>query len=171
LVAIWPHGQIRPVCGVGAFEAFMKSFPVAVAAIALIAFAAAPARAAEKLVLITAAEAALPSVPTGELSRRGVTRGPKISLTSPASAQKSPLRVQFKFESFGGAKIDSKDVKVFYLKKPAVDLSERVKPFTQGAGIDIAEAEMPPGDHTIRIDVKDSDGRASTALFTLNVVP
>ena len=151
----------------------MKSLAIASITFGLFALAPSASPAAEKLVLITAAEAALPSVPTGELSRRGVTRGPKVLLVSPvkASGQKSPLHLQFKFESFGGAKIDAKDVKVIYLKKPTVDLSDRVKPFTQGAGIDIAEAEMPPGDHTIRVDVKDSDGRASTALFTLNILP
>ena len=152
----------------------MWKLTIAVTAVALVAaFALGPLHAADKLVLVTAEEAALPPVPTGELSRRGVTRGPKVSLISPASVtgQKSPLHLQFKFESFGGAKIDPNDVKVVYLKKPAVDLSQRVKPFTQGVGIDIGEAEIPPGDHTFRIDVKDSDGRAATALFTLNVVP
>lgn len=152
----------------------MRKLAIAVTAAALaIVFGSVPLHAAEKLVLVTAEEAALPSVPTGELARRGVTRGPKVLLVSPVSAtgQKSPLHLQFKFESFGGAKIDPNDVKVVYLKKPAVDLSQRVKPYTQGVGIDIGQAEMPPGDHTFRIDVKDSDGRAATALFTLNVVP
>ena len=122
------------------------------------------------MVLITADEAAQPAQSTGELNRRGVTRGPKIVLVSPASAAAtSPLHVQFKFETFGGARIDTKDVKVVYLKKPAIDLTDRVKPFVQGSGIDIDQAEMPPGQHVIRVDVTDSDGRAGTGLFTLNV--
>ena len=151
----------------------MKALIFLAVALAPFALAPAPAFAADRLILVTAEEAALPPVPTGELARRGVTRGPKVSLLSPASVtgQTSPLHLQFKFESFGGAKIDPNDVKIVYLKKPAVDLSERVKPFTQGTGIDIRQAEMPPGNHTFRIDMKDSDGRASTALFTLNVVP
>jgi hypothetical protein len=142
-------------------------------ALAPFALAPAPAFAADRLILVTADEAALPPAATAELSRRGVTRGPKVRLISPdgVTGQKSPLHLQLKFESFGGAKIDPKDVKIVYVKKRAVDLSERVKPFTQGAGIDIGEAEVPPGDHTFRVDVKDSDGHVATALFTLNVVP
>ncbi|MGZ3410537.1 MAG: hypothetical protein ACXWJW_04550 [Xanthobacteraceae bacterium] len=151
----------------------MKAHIFLAVALALFALVPASAFAADRLILVTAEEAALPPVPTGELARRGVTRGPKVSLVSPASVtgQQSPVHLQLKFESFGGAKIDPNDVKVVYLKKPVVDLSQRVKPFTQGAGIDIGQAEMPPGDHTFRIDVKDSDGRIATALFTLNVVP
>ena len=127
----------------------------------------------EKVVLITASEAALPSVPIGELSRRGVTRGPKITLVSPAkpNGNTSPLHFELKFETFGGAKIDPQALKVSYLKKPPVDLTDRVKPFFQGALLDIKNAELPPGDHIIRVDVKDTDGRLATGLFTLNVVP
>ena len=82
----------------------------------------------DTLVLVTASEAALPSVPVGELSRRGVTRGPKITLVSPAKpdGNKSPLHFELKFETFGGAKIDPAALKVSYLKKPSVDLTERV---------------------------------------------
>jgi hypothetical protein len=147
----------------------MKTRTWVVAAIAL-TFGLGPATSADKVVLITADEAAQPAQPAGELNRRGVTRGPKIVLVSPASAAAtSPLHVQFKFETFGGARIDSKDVKVVYLKKPAIDLTDRVKPFVQGSGIDIDQAEVPPGQHVLRVDVTDSDGRAATGLFTLNV--
>jgi hypothetical protein len=130
-------------------------------------------RAQEKVVLVTESEAALPPVPTGELSRRGVTRGPKITMISPpkADGNKSPLHFELKFETFGGAKIDPAALKVSYLKKPSVDLTDRVKPFLQGADLDIKAAELPPGVHVFRVDVKDSDGRAGIALFTLNVVP
>jgi hypothetical protein len=144
-----------------------------IAALAMDMAAIPSAFAQDKLVLVTASEAALPSVPVGELSRRGVTRGPKITLVSPAKPEgnKSPLHFELKFETFGGAKIDPAALKVSYLKKPSVDLTDRMKPFLQGTALNIKEAEMPPGDHVIRVDVKDTDGRLATALFTLNVVP
>ncbi len=131
------------------------------------------AHAQDKVVLVTASEAALPSVPVGELSRRGVTRGPKITLVSPAKTDgnTSPLHLELKFETFGGARIDPQALKVSYLKKPSVDLTDRVKPFLQGAELNIKQAELPPGDHVIRVDVKDTDGRLASALFTLNIVP
>jgi hypothetical protein len=33
------------------------------------------------------------------------------------------------------------------------------------------EAVLPPGDHVLRVDVKDTDGRTSTTSFTLKVAP
>jgi len=125
------------------------------------------------LVLITEQEAKLPAVPSTGLSfRAGITRGPKVVLMSPASNDTqvtSPVRLQLKFETFGGAKIDPASVKFTYLKNPAVDLTERLKAVTQPGGVDISAAEIPPGLHHIRVDLKDSAGRSGAALFSLNV--
>ena len=88
-----------------------------------------------------------------------------------AHGSHSPLRLQLKFESFGGAKINTDSVKVIYLRSPNVDLTPRVKPFIQADGIDMPETELPPGEYTVRVDVKDSDGRPGTASFTLKVSP
>ena len=71
----------------------------------------------------------------------------------------------------GGAKIDPDSLKVTYIKSPAVDLTSRLKPFVLPTGIDMPDAELPAGDHLIRVDVKDSDGRTATTSFTLKVAP
>jgi hypothetical protein len=130
----------------------------------------APALAAH--VLITQDEANLPP-PKGAVAvdRRGVTRGPKIVLVSDTEPLHSPTHLQLKFESFGGAKIDEGSVKVTYLKTPNVDLTPRIKPFVQITGIDVPDAELPVGDHMVRVDVKDSDGRSGSASFVLQVAP
>ena len=88
-----------------------------------------------------------------------------------ADPSRSPMRLQLKFESFGGAKIDTDSLKVTYIKNPAVDLTPRLKPFVQPTGIDMPDAELPAGDHLIRVDVKDSDGRAATTSFTIKIAP
>ncbi len=121
--------------------------------------------------LISADEAKLPP-PKGAVSvtSRGITRGPKVALVGKAEAQ-SPMRLQLKFESFGGAKIDTDSLKVTYLKNPAVDLTPRLKSFVKPDGIDVPDAELPAGDHIIRVDVKDSDGRTATTSFTLKIAP
>ena len=122
-------------------------------------------------VLIYADEAKLPP-PKGAVAvaSRGITRGPKVAYVGSDAAQ-SPMRLQLKFESFGGAKIDTDSLKVTYMKNPAVDLTPRLKPFVQPTGIDMPGAELPPGDHLIRVDVKDSDGRAASTSFTLKITP
>ena len=130
----------------------------------------APASAAH--VLITQDEANLPP-PKGAIAvdRRGVTRGPKIILVGDIEPLHSPVHLQLKFESFGGARIDEDSVKVTYLRTPNVDLTPRIKPFVQLTGIDVPDAELPVGDHMVRVDVKDSDGRSGSASFVLQVAP
>lgn len=142
-------------------------------AVVLIAgIAGASSGACAGTVLISADEAKLPP-PKGAVSvaSRGITRGPKIELIGNADSARSPMRLVLKFESFGGAKIDTDSLKVIYMKSPAVDLTPRLKPFVQATGIDIPDAELPAGDHLIRVDVKDSDGRAATTSFTLKIAP
>ena len=122
--------------------------------------------------LITEEEAKLPP-PKGAVAadRRGILRGPKVEFVSPGESVASPLKLQLKFESFGGAKIDPDSVKVTFLRTPNVDLTSRIKPFVQADGINMLDAELPPGDYTMRVDIKDSDGRPGTAIFTLKVAP
>jgi hypothetical protein len=121
--------------------------------------------------LITPEEAALPAMKGAVAnSNRGITRGPKITVTD-AGATKSPVHLQVKFQPLGGSTIDLDGVKVIYLKQPNVDLTPRVKPFMQATGIDMPDAQLPAGDHLVRIDVKDSDGRVSTSTFVLKIAP
>jgi hypothetical protein len=128
--------------------------------------------AAQATELITAEEAKLPP-PKGAIAadRRGILRGPKVEVVSPSGTVHSPLRLQLRFESFGGATINPDSVKVIYLRTPNVDLTPRVKPFIQANGIDMPAAELPPGEYTVRVDLKDSDGRPATGSFTLTVSP
>ena len=129
------------------------------------------AQPSERLVLITEQEAKLPQAPNATLSfRAGITRGPKVVMVTPESSDiTSPVRLRLKFETYGGAKIDPTSIKFTYLKNPAVDLTERLKPVTQPGGIDISAAEIPPGVHHIRVDLKDDAGRSGIGNFTLNV--
>jgi hypothetical protein len=127
------------------------------------------ARAAQ---LITEEEAKLPP-PKGAIAadRRGILRGPKLNFISPGETVRSPLRLQLKFEAFGGAKIDPESVKMTFLRTPNVDLTPRIKPFVQSAGIDMPDTEVPPGEYMVRVDLKDSDGHPGTVSFVLKVLP
>ena len=123
------------------------------------------------VVLITPEEAQLPT-PKGVFAARAVTRGPRIDLSSSDSGElRSPLRLQLKFRGFGGATIDLNSLRVTYLKLPNVDLTSRVRPYAQPNGIEIPDAEAPPGEHLVRVEIHDSEGRRTMTTFLLSVSP
>ena len=128
-----------------------------------------PPDARAGVVLITPEEAQLPT-PKGVHAARAITRGPRIDLAGPdASEARSPLRLQLKFRGFGGATINLDSLRVTYLKMPNVDLTSRIKPYAQPTGIEIPDAEAPPGEHLVRVEVHDSEGRRTATTFLLSV--
>jgi hypothetical protein len=92
-----------------------------------------------------------------------------VSPSPAAGTIKSPLILKVRFESHGTSKIDVDSVLVTYMKKPAVDLTQRIKPFVGATGIDVEDAEVPPGTHTLRVNVTDTEGRSGWADFTFSV--
>ena len=120
--------------------------------------------------LITAKEAALPPA-AGTLATRGISRGPAIKLTSPEADTPvvAPFDFKVSFEPRGDARIDTSSVKVVYMKSPFVDLTPRLKNAISANGIDFAKADVPPGTHTIRVTVKDSEGRETNLVLNLVV--
>jgi hypothetical protein len=126
------------------------------------------------LVLITPQEAALPDSlgPNQRPGFRGVIRGPKVLVVSPApdaGTVKSPLKLLLKFETHGSAVIVPQLVKVIYLKDPAVNLTPRISDFITTNGIELSGAEVPPGTHYIRIELKDDAGRFGSTVVALMV--
>ena len=134
-----------------------------------LASASIPSPAAE--VLITDAEAKLPASPDASLTLRGLTRGPSIEQVSPApdTGMKSPVPIKIKFIARNNAAIEVDSVKIIYLKSPTVDLTSRLKSHLTADGIDMKQAEVPPGKHVLRVDIKDSQGRTSSTMIKLSV--
>jgi hypothetical protein len=121
--------------------------------------------------LIKAEEAKLPAA-TGDLMTRGITRGPAIKVVSPdlsSGPLKSPLNLKLAFEPRGGAKIDAASLKVNYLKATPIDLLPRIKSGVTESGIDLANAEIPPGEHAIQITLQDSEGRKTSTVIKLTI--
>lgn len=120
--------------------------------------------------LITAKEAALPAA-SGTLATRGISRGPAVKLSSPEAdvPVNSPFDFKVLFEARGDGKIDPNSVKVVYMKSPFVDLTPRLKSAITPTGINFSKAEVPPGTHTIRVTVKDLDGRETNQVMTIVV--
>ncbi len=118
--------------------------------------------------LITPKEAKLPDA-ANSLNTRGISRGPGIKVVSPepGAQTKGPFDFKVDFEPRGGATIDKSSVKVTYMKSPTVDLTPRLKGSVSDRGIDMKNAEIPPGEHPVKISVKDSDGREASTMITL----
>jgi hypothetical protein len=151
-----------------------KTFGVFHLVLALGACVAGPCHAQSKpVVLITTDEAKRPRPVAADLAfRAGISRGPAISLLTPQAAPaalQSPIHLKLKFAAHGGAQIDLTSIRLTDVVVPAVDLTSRVKGFTKPDGIDVPEAEIPPGTYTIRAEVKDTDGHPGSLTFTLNV--
>jgi hypothetical protein len=147
----------------------MQRVTIFFATMALLGLVSGPAAA---VTLIKDEEAHLPAA-VGGLVTRGITRGPGVKMLSPdpaAGPVKSPFNLKVSFEPRGGARIDPASVSVTYLKATPVDLLPRVKAGLSAGGIELAGAEVPPGEHQIRVTVQDSEGRQSSTVLQLNVV-
>ena len=149
------------------------SLAAIIASIGLLGASDPTASAAE--LLISPAEAARPAPPDlGGFATRGLTRGPRVEQLSPdprGKGIKAPFPLEVRFFAHNEKKIDPASVKVTYLKSPSVDLTPRLKGHITAAGIDMGDAEVPPGTHMIRIDVIDSEGRKGTGIIKLSVLP
>jgi len=119
--------------------------------------------------LITNEEAKLPAA-TKFASRGGLTRGPGIKIISPIDSKvKGAFDMKFQFEPHGGATVDPASVKMTYLKSPLVDITDRIKPYISANGIDMAKAEIPPGEHQFKVQVSDNEGRVGSTVVNLVV--
>src|SRR5215472_11915033 len=114
-------------------------------------------------VLISPSEAAQPPISDARLDRRGVTRGPSIDQISPSpkATVHSPLELKIKFIAHNNANIDPAAVKVIYERETPIDLTELFFYFKQKTAYEMPDAEVPPGTHLLRVEVKDSLDRKS----------
>ena len=119
--------------------------------------------------LITSQEASLP--PATKMITRGISRGPSIKFVTPTadSIVSSPFDFKVIFEPRGDSKVDVNSVKVTYLKFPYVDLTPRLKSAISASGINFQNAEVPAGEHSVRLTVQDTDGRETNSVFNLIV--
>lgn len=122
--------------------------------------------------LITAEEAATPDAPLFQLrSGREDDKGPTIEVISPTTENtyESPLAISVKFLPKEGIEIDLSTFKVEYLKFFTIDITERLKPYVTVEGIDVPDAKLPSGKHSIRLAIGDVTGAVSRRVFTVKV--
>ena len=126
--------------------------------------------------LITPEEAALPPAPPDQrggpfdVGREPPDTGPLIEVVKPllGSPVAAPLEILVRFVP-RSAPVDLPSLKVTVVKLFAIDITDRVRPYVTPAGIDIPDAKLPAGEHTVRITVADASGGVSQKQMTIAV--
>jgi len=104
--------------------------------------------------------------------RAPIERGPDIIAVYPAPNSgliQSPFRFRVRFQAHGNTQIDLSSLVVTYKSIPSRDLTERVRASVNAGGIDMSDAQVPPGKHRIWIFVRDSAGHQGRADIRFDV--
>lgn len=120
--------------------------------------------------LIDEQEAALPPY-TSKPASRSIIRGPVVKWLNPKNGVvvNSPFELKVLLEPREGIKIDLSSLKVTYLKSPLIDLTPRLQSAVTSNGIELKQAIVPPGSHTLRVTIKDIEGRETNSQITIQV--
>ncbi len=122
--------------------------------------------------LISAEEAAMPDT---ELTARGVSEledGPKLVLTSPenGSTYHGSLDFDIRVEpSIAGLPADMASLKVTYLKGWGIDITSRVRPYVSDGHVDMPDAPIPRGNHSLEIYIEDTEQNATLKVVRFKV--
>lgn len=158
------------------------SLVVVACAMALALYAGTAAAAGQEgMWLVTPEEAALAPTPLDkrgpqgggqlDVGREPPDTGPVIEVLRPllGAPVSIPLEISVKFVPRGGAPVDLTSLKVTLMKLFGIDITDRVRPYASPAGIQIPDAKLPSGEHTVRITVADASGGVSQKHVTLMV--
>jgi hypothetical protein len=129
--------------------------------------------------LITPEEAALPPQAQGEsltpgvpsdISREVSELGPVIEVLKPVAGatMSSPTEIAIRLTPKHDP-IDWGTLHVWLVKLINIDITERVRPFVTSSGIEIPDAQLPSGHHTVRISLSDITGGLTVKQATLIV--
>jgi hypothetical protein len=98
--------------------------------------------------------------------------GPTIEIASPtnnATYEGSfPIKVDFR-PGPKGYEVDIESLKLEYKKAWGIDITDRVREFITGTGIDVENSELPKGRHTVEIEIADIESNLSRRIFTVTV--
>ena len=139
----------------------------------------------EEFWLITPEEAAAPGVPAnigsnGQITARGllppvevgrdVDLGPMIQVVKPAAdkIESTPVEVSVKFAP-RSAPVDISSLKVQVVKLVPIDITDRIRPYTDVEGIHIPDAKLPSGEHKVRISLSDKEGGLTRKEMTVTI--
>ncbi|MGO9016091.1 MAG: hypothetical protein ACLQF0_14065 [Dissulfurispiraceae bacterium] len=143
------------------------------AAIICMAIALSFCSAASAVVLLTKEEGAMQEAPKGvyEVSRP-LNNGPKIMIVIPEANHeyRSPLAIEVRFIPREDSEVDLSQFKVECLKFFNIDITDRVKRYTTKQGVKVDRAELPVGNHKLRLTIGDTRGGITQEIFVVKVI-
>jgi len=97
--------------------------------------------------------------------------GPIVKVESPAVHAEaiSPVEIMVRF-SPRKAPVDLSSLEVTLVKFFSIDITDRIVPYATSKGIHIQEANLPSGEHLIRLAVSDKDGKLTVKELTVRVL-
>lgn len=121
--------------------------------------------------LIQPDEARAPDAPASlRLPMSLVSNGPRITVHKPEllNQVRSPVDILVTFApSESGAKPDLSTLRVHLLKFINIDITDRMKKYIKGDRLDVTGAEVPTGNHRLRVTVADVTGQENQREFRL----
>ncbi len=97
--------------------------------------------------------------------------GPQIEVVEPPpdAEYKAPIRLIITFTPREGTQVDLKSFRLEYLKLISIDITGRVAGYLGPTGVRIERADLPPGDHKLRITLKDTKRGISQQVYSVKI--
>ena len=98
-------------------------------------------------------------------------KGPVIKMEKPNvdDVVASPLEIVIQF-SPREASVDLSTLKVTLVKFIDIDLTDRVRPYVSNEGLHIPDAQLPSGEHTVRVTLGDTDGGLTVTQLYVKII-
>jgi hypothetical protein len=97
--------------------------------------------------------------------------GPQIEVVEPQpdAEYKAPIRLIINFIPRPGTQVDLKSFRLEYVKLISIDITKRVAGYVGPTGVRIEKADLPAGEHKLRITLKDSEGGISQQVYLVKI--
>ncbi len=95
--------------------------------------------------------------------------GIKVIEPPPDAEYKAPIRLIINFVPKEGTAVDVKTFRLEYLKFVSIDITRRVANYVGPGGVNVEKADLPAGDHKLRITIKDTQGGISQQVYSVKI--
>ena len=97
--------------------------------------------------------------------------GPQIKVVEPSPEReyRAPIKLIIAFLPKDGTQVDLKSFRLEYLKLISIDITEKVAKYLRPEGLRVDEADLPPGEHRLRMTLRDSVGGITQQVYSVRI--